>query len=180
MTDIMILKANLSFVSSIPQQYVSEFSNLYFGICDDGTVTVPLMTWLEKHGFEEELENLLHFSRQIKNKVKGDFIVCVKDETNMQQGRYKISRSKYLYEPCEININIRKSKPSASKPLTEEEKLNLFREFWNLKHEVPKSSEVYKGFRIGSYFASMMKNQNAISIMNDIMKNEMDDAGEKG
>lgn len=170
--DVMVLKANLSFTSSIPQQYVEEFSNCYFGICDDGNVTVPLMSWFERRGFEEELDELLHFAKQIKNKVKGEIIVCSREGDNMQEGRYKITRGQHEYEPCEININVRKAKVMTSKPLTEEEKLNLFREFWKLKHAVPKSSEVYKGFRIGSFFTSMMKNQNAISIMNDIMKDE--------
>lgn len=174
--DVMVLKANLSFASSIPQQYVEEFSNCYFGICGDGNVTVPLMSWFERHGFEEELDELLHFAKQIKNKAKGEIIVCSREGDNMQEGRYKIARGQYEYEPCEININVRKSKVTASKPLTEEEKLNLFREFWKQKRVVPKPSEVYKGFRIGTFFTSMMKNQNAISIMNDIMKNEMEDA----
>ena len=165
---VLVLSSKLSLNSSLAQQNISEFNSMYFDI-DDDKITVPNIDWFDKNSFEEELDNLRVFIRQIKNKIKGELLVYVKDGDNTYQGRYKLMTNQVIFEQCELNVLVKKQKSEKAKALTESEKLELFREYWEKKQTVPGKSEVYNGFRIGAFFNTMMKNQNTIELINQIM-----------
>lgn len=165
---VLVLSSKLSLNSSLAQQNISEFNSMYFDI-DDDKITVPNIDWFDKNSFEEELDNLRVFIRQIKNKIKGELLVYVKDGDNTYQGRYKLMTNQVIFEQCELNVLVKKQKSEKAKTLTESEKLELFREYWEKKQTVPGKSEVYNGFRIGAFFNTMMKNQNTIELINQIM-----------
>lgn len=165
---VLVLKSKITLASSLSQQILSEFNNDYFAI-EENNVFVPEIDWFSKESFEEELDNLRVFAKRLKNKIKGDVLVYVKEQDNIYQGRYKVSQTKIDFEQCELNVNVKKEKAEKTKPLTESEKLDLFREYWDKKQEAPGKSEVYKGFRIGAFYTTMMKNQNTIEVMNQIM-----------
>ena len=167
---VLVLSSKLSLNSSLAQQNISEFNSMYFDI-DDDKITVPNIDWFDKNSFEEELDNLRVFIRQIKNKIKGELLVYVKDGDNTYQGRYKLMTNQVVFEQCELNVLVKKQKSEKAKTLTESEKLELFREYWEKKQTVPGKSEVYNGFRIGAFFNTMMKNQNTIELINQIMEN---------
>ena len=169
---VLVLSSKLTLDSSITQQHLSEFSNMYFDIVEN-EVVVPNIDWFDRATFEDELDELRVFIKQVKNKIKGEILVYVKEgEDNTYQGRYKVSPKEIEFEQCELNIAVKKQKPEKQKMLTEAEKIDLFREFWDEKQTVPGKNEVYKGFRIGTFFNSMMKNQNTIEILNQIMNEE--------
>lgn len=165
---VLVLSSKLSLNSSLAQQNISEFNSMYFDI-DDDKITVPNIDWFDKNSFEEELDNLRVFIRQVKNKIKGELLVYVKDGDNIYQGRYKLMTNQVVFEQCELNVLVKKQKSEKAKTLTESEKLELFREYWEKKQTVPGKSEVYNGFRIGAFFNTMMKNQNTIELINQIM-----------
>lgn len=170
-TKILVLKSTLALNSSLPQQQLTDYSNMYFDL-NENEVNIPNIDWIDKSSFEEELDNLRLFMRQNKNKLKGELLVYVKDEDNniTFQGRYKLTTSQVLFEQCELNVLVKKQKKEKSKALTETEKLDLFREYWEKKQRVPGKSEVYNGFRIGAFFNNLMKNQNTIQLLNQIME----------
>ena len=165
---VMVLSAKLTLNTTLPQQVLAEFSNMYFDIIDE-VVTVPVIDWFGKESFEEELDNLRAFLHQAKTRVKGEVLVYVKEEDEVYQGRYKLTTSQMNFERCDLNITVKKQKAEKPKTLTEAEKLDLFREYWEKKQAVPGKSEVYKGFRIGAFYNTMMKNQNTIELLNQIM-----------
>lgn len=166
---VLVLASKLTLESSISQQHLSEYSNMYFDIVEN-EITVPNVDWFNKTTFDEELDNLRIFVKQIKNKIKGEILVYVKEnEERVYQGRYKVTPKEIYFEQCELNINVKKEKGEKPKTLTDAEKLDLFREYWEEKQTTPGKSEVYKGFRIGAFFVNMMKNQNTIEILNQIM-----------
>lgn len=166
---VLVLSTKLTLESSVPQQYLSEFSSMYFDITEN-EVVVPSIDWFGKDSFEEELDNVKAFAKQVKNKLKGEVLVYVKEgEDTLYQGRYKVSPKEIEFEQCELNVSVKKQKAEKAKTLTDSEKLDLFREYWEEKQKVPGKSEVYKGFRIGTFFNSMMKNQNTIEVLNQIM-----------
>lgn len=166
---VFVLTTKLTLDSTISQQHLSEFNNMYFAI-DENSISVSNVDWFNKDSFEEELDNLITFIKQIKNKIKGEILVYVKDGDDVfYQGRYKVSTKAIDFEQCELNINVKKAKGEKPKTLTEAEKLDLFREYWEEKQKVPGKSEVYKGFRLGTFFVNMMRNQNTIEVLNQIM-----------
>lgn len=167
---VLVLSSKLSLNSSLPQQIMSEFSSMYFDINED-KITIPNIDWFDKNSFEEDLDNLRVFARQIKNKVKGELLVYVKEGDNVYQGRYKLMTNQTLFEQCELNVLVKKQKGEKKETLTESQKLELFKEYWEKKQTVPGKNEVYNGFRVGSFFHTMMKNQNTIELINQIMGN---------
>ena len=171
---VLVLSTKLTLDTSLSNEMIEEFSSLFFDI-NESEVTVPCCDWIDKASFEEDFDNLRVFARQIKNKLKGDVLVYVRNaETDtVTQGRYKCMAKEITFEECELNISIKKGLKEKPKALTEEEKIALFREYWELKHQIPGKSETYKGFRIGTFFNTMMKNQNMIEILNNIMKDEV-------
>ena len=45
----------------------------------------------------------------------------------------------------------------------------MFREYWEAKHTAPAKNEIYKGFKVGLFYTSAMKNQDLIAALRDIM-----------
>lgn len=165
---IMVMSSKLTLNNSLTPGQISKFSNLYFSI-GENTVEVPLFEWLDEVRFVEELDHLKFYVMNLKNKIKGEMYVTKKDrDGNISQGKFKISNN-ISYESCELCIMPRKNKEEKSKPLTEEEKIELFREYWNTKGKLPAKSEVYKGFRIGQFYAMLVKNGATLELLSDIL-----------
>ena len=171
MTDskILVLACKIAFKSTINEQSIEHFTNDYFEITDNG-INVSVVDWFDKSNFEDEIDNLIAFSREIKNKIKGDVLVYIKSsDDSVNTGRYKITNKEWSYSNCDINISVRQKDKAKPKALTENEKLALFREYWEAKHAAPKKNEIYKGFHIGSFYTSAMKNEDLIATLKDIM-----------
>lgn len=166
---VLILSSKVSLNTTIPKDKLSEYNNDYFVIEED-SVQIPCSDWFNKNLFEESMISLQKYIHDNKNKIKGMILVFVKENDEIHHGVYVINSKKILFEPCEFNITIKKRHQQTQKQFTDDEKLNLFREYWHTKHDVPGKTEVYKGFKIGQYYTSMMKNMNTIEIMNQIME----------
>lgn len=165
---IMVMSSKLTFNNSLTSEQISKFSNLYFNI-GVNDAEAPLFEWLDEARFMEELDHLKFYIKNIKNKIKGEMYVTKKDkDCNLTQGKIKISSS-ILYEPCELCIMPKRNKDEKAKPLTEDEKIELFREYWNLKGTLPAKSEIYKGFRIGQFYATLVKNGTTLGMLSDIL-----------
>lgn len=169
-TKVLVLACKIAFKSTINESNIESFANDYFEITDNG-VNVSGIDWYDKDNFEEELENLITFSREIKNKIKGDVLVYVKSgDDSVQTGRYKLTSKEWSYSTCDINISVRQKDKAKPKALSETEKIQLFREYWENKHTAPKKNEIYKGFHIGQFYTTAMKNQDLIAALRDIMQ----------
>lgn len=170
-TKVLVLKSTLMLNSTLPQQRYADYSNMYFDV-NENNVIVPIVDWIDRASFEEELDSLRVFIRQNKNKIKGEILVYVKDSDVTYQGRYKVTTAKFTFDQCELSVMVKKKQKEKQKTLTEEEKLDLFRDYWEKKREIPGKNEVYNGFRIGVFYTNMMKNQNTIQLLNQIMETE--------
>ena len=167
---ILVLSCKVSFRSTINEESISSFANDYFEL-DDNTVNISSVDWFDQGNFEEQIDNLITFAREIKNKIKGDVLVYVKGaDDSVTTGKYHITSKEWGFSRCDINITVRQGKKEKPKQLTEEEKVALFREYWEAKHTAPAKNEIYKGFRIGSFYTSAMKNEDLIAALKDIMQ----------
>ena len=163
----MVLQAKLPLKSTVDPDSLSQFSNTFFELTDNQAL-VPCFEWLDKNAFESELDSMMKWLKKRKNKITGELLVATKEDDNIMQGRYNV-RSKLSFENCEIAMTIKKSRPQ-TKALTDSEKLSLFKEYWEQKKEIPKPSEVFKGFRIGSFYATLIKNESWMEQLQSIMK----------
>ena len=167
---ILVLACKVGFRSTVNERNIESFNNDYFELTDNG-VNISNIDWFDEENFQNEIDNLIAFSREIKNKIKGVILVYVKGPNdNVETGKYHVSSKEWSYSPCEINISIKQKDKEKPKPLTENEKIALFREYWDAKHAAPKKNEIYKGFRIGSFYTAAMKNEDLITALRDIMQ----------
>ena len=172
MTDskVLVLACKILFKSTVNESNISSFVNDYFELNENG-VSVNSVDWFDRENFENEIDNLIAFSKEIKNKIKGDVLVYVKNEDDsVVTGRYKISTKEWKYSNCDVNITVKQKQKEKPKILTENEKIALFKEYWDNKHAAPKKSEIYKGFHIGQFYTSAMKNEDLIAALKDIMQ----------
>ena len=166
---VLVLSCKVNFNSTVNEQALSNYNNNYFEVLEN-EVNIANIDWFDKGSFEEEIGSLIAFSGEIKNKIKGDVLVYTKySDDRVETGKYHITTKGLKYSPCDVSISVRKEKKEKPKQLTEEEKIALFREYWEKKHSAPGKSEIYKGFRIGSFYATAMKNEDLIAALKGIM-----------
>ena len=166
---VLILACKLKFKSSIDESRIESFNNDYFEL-NDNEVNVSVVDWIEQENLEEQIDNLISFSREIKNKISGDVLVYVRTPNeSINTGKYHVNSKEWGFTKCEINISVRKPSKDKAKQLTENEKIALFREYWNTKHTAPSKNEIYKGFKVGSFYNTAMKNEELIAALRDIM-----------
>ncbi len=163
----MILQLKLPLKNTLDSDSLSQFSNTFFELTENQAIT-PMFEWYDRSVFDRELEAMMQWLKKRKNKITGEMLVALKQDGVVSEGRY-IVRSKLSFENCDITMNVKRSKP-ATKPLTDTEKLALFKEYWEQKHEIPKQSEVFKGFRIGSFYATLIKSESWMSQLQTIMQ----------
>ena len=167
---VLVLACKVAFRSTINEESISSFTNDYFEL-EDNQVNVSMVDWFDQGNFEEQIDNLITFAREIKNKIKGDVLVYVKGaDDSVTTGKYHITTKEWGFSRCDINITVRQDKKEKPKQLTEEEKVALFREYWDSKHTAPAKNEIYKGFRIGAFYTTAMKNEDLIAALKDIMQ----------
>lgn len=169
-TQVLVLACKLQFKSSIDDVNIESFNNDFFELTDNG-VSVNGIDWFDRDHFQEEIENLITFSREIRNKIKGVILVYIKSPNDsVETGKYHITTKEWSYSPCEINISVRSKEKERPKTLTESEKLALFKEYWDTKKTAPRKNEIYKNFRIGAFYTAAMKNEDLITALKDIMQ----------
>ena len=165
---VLILSTKLNFKSDVPEALLNEWTNDFFNI-DGHEAIINNVDWFDKTRFEASVAALQTFGKRIKNKVKGDVLVFVKgDDDSVRTGKYKLTTSKITFEECELNISIRRELKQKPKSLSEEEKIELFRTYWNEKHKEPTKNEVYRNFRIGAFYANAMKNKDIAEMLHQI------------
>ena len=108
--------------------------------------------------------------------LKLNFIAIHRIESNNKYTytyvRYKFTKRKITNEICDINIIVKsKNKNEKGKTLTLEEKIELFKRYWEEKHELPPEKEIYNGFNIGRFYAMCLKNENVMTMVHDIISN---------
>ena len=166
---VLVLACKIRFRNTINEEAISSFANDYFEL-NENEVSISTIDWFDRDNFEEQVDNLITFSREIKNKIKGDVLVYVKSaDDSVMTGKYHITAKEWSFSKCDLNISVRSERKEKPKQLTEEEKIALFREYWENKHEAPTKNEIYKGFRIGAFYTAAMKNEELISSLKDIM-----------
>lgn len=166
---ILVLACKIKFRNTVNEQNISAFNNDYFEL-GENDVNVSIVDWIDQHDFEEQVDNLIAFSREIRNKIKGDVLVYIRgSDDSVATGKYHVGSKEWGFTRCDINISVKQPSKDKPKQLTEEEKIALFREYWQAKHTVPGKNEIYKGFKIGGFYSTAMKNEDLIAALKDIM-----------
>lgn len=167
-THLFPLAVSLAFRSSLPEQAVTDLNAIHFFVVTPERISLFVQDWIDKRTFEEELETIMSISKKYKCKMRGYIMCRIREGDVYGDIAYKIS-SKIKLKRCEFSISIKREKSEAAKVLTEEEKLAVFREYWNRKHTIPQKSEVYKDFKIGLYYSTADKSSLTMEALRGIM-----------
>ena len=163
----MIISSNVQFKDSIPLDVAETYAESSFTVTEND-VTIPLYEWYKEDTFNAELDELYAFCRDTKSKVKGNIFLVRKANddvgTDLVQHCIKLGTKSYKMDECSFIISVRSNKPK-KKSLTEDEKVALFKEYWESKHQVPPPKEVYKDFRIGAFYESCKRNGDMLHVL---------------
>lgn len=170
---VMILQYKSEIFTTLTESQVLKYNGLYSKAKTDG-IEFPVYEWMDCVRFERELENIVSYLKGIKNKIKCDIIAVTKDEVGdsnvFEYGNrhYKVA-GKISKEECKIDVKVSKQKGEHHATLTLDDKIRLFREYWEEKHKLPEIKDVYKEFKIGLFYATCIKNKSANDLIEEII-----------
>lgn len=169
---VMIIASDIKFKNSLSDEEIESYSGSIFTVTEDG-VDASLYTWVKEEFFDGELDELYQFAKENSNKLKGHVFIVRKaeDREDCETIQYdiKLGAKDYESDECKFNITVRKQREK-KKVLTQDEKLALFKEYWELKRKEPPAKEVYKDFRIGAFYNTCKKNADLLAVLTDIQK----------
>lgn len=169
---VMVIHHDIKFKDTLTTEQVEIYAESSFTITED-RVIIPQYVWFKEEFFTADLDELYAFCTDEKVKVKGNIFIVRKqsddDEFEPTQQHIKIGVKGYEIEDCSFNVTLRHSNNGEKKKaLTEEEKIALFKEYWEKKRKIPPPKEVYKDFRIGTFYNTCKKNGDLLNVMNTI------------
>ena len=119
-----------------------------------------------------EIESIRSICKREKVKIKGCVYVMYRENSNaiMSSGCIKVNSRHPVYTDCSIKITtVSEKKEESAKKFTDEEKMQLFKEYYDNNHKLPDKKEVYKEFKVGLFYESAMKNKNMVSQIDEII-----------
>lgn len=169
----MVIASDIKFTSTLnPEQLENYIEDTTFDVSVDG-VEIPKFEWFKQDFFESELDELYEFCRDVKAKVKGNIFLVRKDGDDGEpiQHHVKLGSKEYDFNECSFSISVRKS-GEKRKTLTQDEKVALFKEYWDKKHQIPPPKEVYKDFKLGMFYNQCKKNGDLLQLMENIQNDK--------
>lgn len=177
MASVMVIACDVKFSDSLRSDQLDSFNEEYgdssFELSEDG-LYMPMYEWFQQQFFEADLDELYEFCRSEHVKLKGNIYMIKREvkDGDYQQVHVKLGSKVYEMIDCTFSINVRKGGANKRKVLSNDDKLALFKEYWESKQRIPNSNEVYKDFRIGSFYATCKKNSDMMDSLNSILKDK--------
>lgn len=170
---VMVISADVKFRDTLDESQVEAFSETSFTITED-EVLIPMYEWFKEEFFESDLDSVYADCKSMKAKLKGNIFLVRKENedegTEVTQHHIKLGVKEYNEDECTFRVSATKSDGKKRKTFTEEEKVGLFKEYWESKKKLPPPKEVYKEFRIGTFYATCKKNEQLMKALNEIQK----------
>lgn len=149
----------------VPTIFIIAESEVYHTVYD----------WIDQSVVEAELQKLFVYLQQKAVKCKGNILVYQRyKNTNdsVLSGQYNISPTEFSFENCELSIKSKTVKEPTPR-LTDEQKRLLFAEYWQNFGRIPRSTEKYKNFNIGTYFHNARKNKELFDTLNTVANGQL-------
>lgn len=109
---------------------------------------------------ETDIQNLIKNSRKKETVIIRDGDACFKLEG---------SRNECSKTPVEVRVVVKK--PVTDQPrLTEDEKLNLFKEWYNANHRNPNPGEMYNNLCVDKYYREYYKRKAFVDKLNSVIQ----------
>lgn len=165
----MVIAATIKFGDTITSDQIANFPNVSFEVGEDGIYPI-MYEWYQRSGFDTDLDEMYEYCKSEKIKPRGA-IYAVKregEEGDPQQLCIKLDAKGYEYIEGSFTITMKKDGPK-KKALKLEDKIALFREYWNRNHRVPNPSEVFKDFKVGAFYKTCLKNSETMEMVNEIV-----------
>ena len=172
---VMVLTSKISFKTTPNQEQIDDFPSQTLFMPEDDNIVIDNYKWFEEDVLMSDIETLYSYCDDNKIKIKGNILFVKKEDddedadVDVSQHCIKFGSKEVTDTECSFSITCRKQ-GERKKPLTLDEKIALYEEYWQTKHEVPPPKEIYKGFRIGSFYSTCKKNGDVMQTLNDIEK----------
>lgn len=167
---LLVIDYDVKFGSTITGDQIDSFGEQSFSLTESG-LYIQRYVWFQQQFFEQDLNELYQLCKEDKIKVKGNIFVAHRehDDDEPTQMCIKLDNKGYEMISCTFLITMRKGNGSKKKPFTTDEKLSLFKEYWEVKHEPPAPTEVYKEFKIGTFYNNCLKHSELMQALNNII-----------
>lgn len=158
-TDVLVLDYKLKLSHSVDA--LPEDIKLFFVDQDAKELICASSDWVQQSYLDAELQHIFEYLLELNIKVKGTLLVFQRIRTEGQStlgGRYVLDGGSVTFENCDLRISA-KVPSQQTQRFTEDDKKQLFVEYWETYKRVPRATEKYKGFGIGAYYHTAKKNK---------------------
>ena len=175
--DCIILQQNIIFGTSLTSEQMDEISRTNALFCpleftDDGaSVVIQNGDWTSIHNVLFSVESIRSVCRKNKVQLKGNVYMIVRypKDPVLKNAVIKVNSRYPVFSECKIKVTaVAEKKQDSAKKLTDEEKMELFREFYEEHQKIPEKNEVYKDFKVGQFYNVAMKNKELVDQIKEI------------
>ena len=163
---LTILDSSLTFKSEINEQQADRLLSLGITVTEKN-ISFQKYIQIRSDIFEETLENVYRIVR-----FTGEVLVVKIINDIFTEGRYKIVKGSPVFEACQLKTIPKKGKSGEKRvALTDDEKMDLLREFIETNDRLPTPKETFKEFNVGTYYHTIVKWNNLYeNLQKDITK----------
>lgn len=171
----LVIQCNIQFGTTLSENIsnaiVSGNSNVEL-IQDGSAARLCFNDWVRVSDILAAVESIRAVCKREKVKIKGCVYVMYRESSSSEltSGCIKVNSRHPVYTDCSIKItSVAEKKDEQTKKFTEEEKMQLFKEFYENNHKLPDKKEVYKEFKIGQFYEAAMKNKTMVTQIDEII-----------
>ena len=165
---IQILNCDLKLKKTVNDSSLLDSLSFLKVLPDKNTVQSILFEYISKDKFEGEV---IKFMSKIKKKgsnIQGKIVFVEKNDDDYRTGIYNIAGDGIEENYQKIKIlptKIKQDEPK--KRMKQEEKIALFKEFYDKYNRVPEKNETYKDFNIGKFVTTAMNQKVILEIIEE-------------
>ena len=174
--DGIIVQQSITFGTSLSEQQTTEI----IGYCpditfsdDNSSATIVFNDWTVMSTILRAVESIRTICKRDKITIKGNVFCLVRESPNAQirSGVIKINTRHPVFTECQYKVTVlAEKKENDGKKLTNDEKMQLFREYYEEHHKIPEKKEMYKDFKVGQFYEAAMKNKDMVTQIDEIME----------
>ena len=171
----LIIQCNILFGTTLSENISNSVlsSNSNIELIKDGSAArLCFFDWVRVSEILAAVEAIRSVCKREKVKIKGCIYLMYRESPNTEltSGCIKVNSRHPVFTNSDIKItSVAEKKEDQPKKFTEEEKMQLFKEYYENNHKLPDKKEVYKEFKIGQFYESAMKNKNMVSQIDEII-----------
>lgn len=171
----LIIQQQIQFGTSLTEQQIEQIGQFTDRIVfenDNSSARILFNDWEPCSRIIDAVEAIRSICKRDKVAIKGNVYMIQRDSNvaEITTGVIKINSRHPVFTECQYKITVLAEKKEAdAKKLTNDEKMELFRQYYEEHRKLPEKKEVYKEFKVGQFYDAAMKNKNMVSQIDEIV-----------